>query len=54
MRLFSYYAEHSAPHLSHQVTILWCKSCGRYLQPPKHWLKADLGGCGVWRGRLRL
>ncbi|KAL4447194.1 hypothetical protein ABPG77_007227 [Micractinium sp. CCAP 211/92] len=25
-----------------QVTILWCKSCGRYLQPPKHWLKADL------------
>lgn len=29
-----------------QVTVLWCKSCGRYLQPPKHWLKADLGG---WR-----
>ena len=26
-----------------QVTILWCKNCGRYLQPPKHWLKADLG-----------
>lgn len=25
-----------------QVTVLWCKSCGRYLQPPKHWLKADL------------
>ncbi|PSC72831.1 60S ribosomal export NMD3-like [Micractinium conductrix] len=25
-----------------QVTILWCKSCGRYLQPPKHWLKAEL------------
>ena len=28
-----------------QVTVLWCKSCGRYLQPPKHWLKADLGAC---------
>ena len=26
-----------------QVTILWCKNCGRYLQPPKHWLKAELG-----------
>jgi hypothetical protein len=25
-----------------QVTIMWCKACGRYLQPPKHWLKADL------------
>ncbi|KAG1673087.1 hypothetical protein FOA52_013157 [Chlamydomonas sp. UWO 241] len=24
-----------------QVTILWCKDCGRYLQPPKHWLKAE-------------
>lgn len=24
------------------VTILWCKSCGRYLQPPKHWLQAEL------------
>lgn len=24
-----------------QVTILWCKSCGRYLQPPKHWISAD-------------
>jgi nonsense-mediated mRNA decay protein 3 len=29
--------------LQKQVTILWCKSCGRYLQPPKHWLKAELG-----------
>ena len=28
-----------------QITVLWCKSCLRYLQPPKHWLKADLGGC---------
>lgn len=25
-----------------QVSILWCKQCGRYLQPPKHWLKAEL------------
>lgn len=24
-----------------QVTILWCKMCGRYLQPPKHWLTAQ-------------
>ena len=24
-----------------QVTILWCKMCGRYLQPPKHWLQAE-------------
>lgn len=24
-----------------QVNILWCKSCGRYLQPPKHWLMAQ-------------
>jgi nonsense-mediated mRNA decay protein 3 len=23
------------------VTILWCKGCLRYLQPPKHWVKAD-------------
>ena len=23
------------------VTILWCKNCGRYLQPPKHWVTAD-------------
>jgi nonsense-mediated mRNA decay protein 3 len=25
-----------------QCTVLWCKDCGRYLQPPKHWLKAEL------------
>ncbi len=25
-----------------QVTILWCKECGRYLQPPKHWVQAEL------------
>lgn len=25
----------------HQVTILWCKECGRYLQPPKHWVRAE-------------
>jgi NMD protein affecting ribosome stability and mRNA decay len=24
-----------------QVNILWCKMCGRYLQPPKHWLMAQ-------------
>ena len=21
--------------------MLWCKDCGRYLQPPKHWVKAE-------------
>lgn len=25
-----------------QVTVLWCKDCDRYLQPPKHWVRADL------------
>lgn len=25
-----------------QVTVLWCKDCNRYLQPPKHWMKAEL------------
>lgn len=25
-----------------QVNILWCKGCGRYLQPPKHWMQAEL------------
>ncbi len=24
-----------------QATVLWCKDCGRYLQPPKHWLHAE-------------
>ena len=24
-----------------QVSLLWCKECGRYLQPPRHWLRAD-------------
>jgi NMD protein affecting ribosome stability and mRNA decay len=28
--------------LQKQVTVLWCKDCERYLQPPKHWVKADL------------
>lgn len=23
------------------VTIVYCKDCGRYLQPPKHWLHAE-------------
>lgn len=32
----------ASPALSRcQVTILWCKECGRYLQPPKHWVKAE-------------
>ena len=26
--------------LQKQVTLLWCKECGRYLQPPKHWVAA--------------
>ncbi|GMH34161.1 hypothetical protein BSKO_01995 [Bryopsis sp. KO-2023] len=25
-----------------EVTILYCRTCGRYLQPPKHWLVAEL------------
>lgn len=25
-----------------QVTIFFCRGCGRYLQPPRHWVKADL------------
>eukprot|EP00873_Tetraselmis_striata_P002466 jgi/Tetstr1/422730/TSEL_013527.t1 len=25
-----------------QVSVLWCKECNRYLQPPKHWMRADL------------
>lgn len=24
------------------MTVLWCKECGRYLQPPRHWVKAEL------------
>lgn len=28
--------------LQKQVTILWCKECERYLQPPKHWVRAAL------------
>jgi nonsense-mediated mRNA decay protein 3 len=24
-----------------QVTLLWCKNCERYLQPPKHWVSAE-------------
>ena len=27
--------------LQKQATVLWCKECGRYLQPPKHWLRAE-------------
>eukprot|EP00798_Chlamydomonas_sp_ICE-L_P016520 gene16520-22747_t len=27
--------------ISKQLTILWCKECGRYLQPPKHWVTAE-------------
>ena len=25
-----------------QCTVLWCKECNRYLQPPKHWVYAEL------------
>lgn len=25
-----------------QVSVLWCKECNRYLQPPKHWMRAEL------------
>ena len=25
-----------------QVTVLWCKGCSRYLQPPKTWISAEL------------
>ena len=25
-----------------QVTIVYCKSCGRYLVPPKQWIRAEL------------
>ena len=28
--------------LQKQVTLLWCKECERYLQPPKHWVRAAL------------
>ena len=28
--------------LQKQVTLLWCKDCERYLQPPKHWVRAGL------------
>ena len=28
--------------LQKQVNILWCKECNRYLQPPKHWVRAEL------------
>ncbi len=27
--------------ISKQISILWCKECGRYLQPPKHWVRAE-------------
>ena len=25
-----------------QVTIFFCRGCGRYLQPPRHWVRAEL------------
>ena len=28
--------------LQRQVNVLWCKGCGRYHQPPKAWIVADL------------
>lgn len=27
--------------ISRAVTLLWCKECGRYLQPPRHWVRAE-------------
>ena len=24
------------------MTIFYCRGCGRYLQPPRHWVKAEL------------
>jgi nonsense-mediated mRNA decay protein 3 len=27
-------------HTKQQITLLWCPTCGRYLQPPKHWTPA--------------
>ena len=32
----------STEGLQKQVTLLWCKECERYLQPPKHWVRAAL------------
>ena len=53
--------------ISRSVSLLWCKECGRYLQPPKHWLKAEpesrelltfcvkrLRGLGARAGGVRL
>ena len=28
--------------IQRQVTVLYCDGCGRYLQPPKHWIAAQL------------
>lgn len=28
--------------LQKQVTVLWCKECNRYLNPPKNWVRAEL------------
>ena len=28
--------------LQKQLTVLFCRECGRYLQPPKTWMKAEL------------
>jgi nonsense-mediated mRNA decay protein 3 len=25
-----------------QLTVLWCKECGRYLHPPRAWIRAEL------------
>ena len=27
--------------ITKHVTLLYCAACGRYLQPPRHWVKAD-------------
>jgi nonsense-mediated mRNA decay protein 3 len=28
--------------IQRQVTVLYCDGCGRYLQPPKHWIACEL------------
>lgn len=27
------------------ASIIWCQQCGRYLQPPKHWVRALVCTC---------
>jgi NMD protein affecting ribosome stability and mRNA decay len=32
----------ASPYCHLQVTIFFCRGCGRYLQPPRHWVRAEL------------